>query len=115
MIFDKLLASSPIPSEKGFKEGAKKVTGNVPRELDELVKHIKEYHPSTDHTALTTSDLIKTFKQARYGYFKKVTVNYFLNKLDQRKQEDQLRALSRMFQPDGSGFLEPNQVPDDTG
>ncbi|KAF8958824.1 hypothetical protein BGZ46_001882, partial [Entomortierella lignicola] len=107
MIFDKLLESSPFLSKEGFREGAKEVTGNVPRELDELIKYLG---PRVDRNHSTISDLIRSFWQRRQIHFKGITESYF-HRLEPREKQNQLKTLAHMFKPDGSGFLDPTKIP----
>ncbi|KAF9427369.1 hypothetical protein BGZ76_002366 [Entomortierella beljakovae] len=100
-----------VLSKKATMEEAKIVTNNVPRELNKLVKHITECGGKPSDSVPTIKGLIKSFEEVRYEYFYGVTERYFTTKLDPRQRQCQLSALSRMFQPDGSGFLESYQVP----
>ncbi|KAF9412391.1 hypothetical protein BGZ76_005190, partial [Entomortierella beljakovae] len=103
-VFDKLLGLNPILN--GFKKETKLATNNVPRELNKLVEHLQECgNKIEDKKAFFYS-----FEFKRRLYFKVKAEEYF-NRLDPSQKKAQLSALSKMFEPDRSGFLNESQVP----
>ncbi|KAF9919131.1 hypothetical protein BX616_001182 [Lobosporangium transversale] len=93
-IFDKLLASSPLLSEEGVREEAKRATNNVSRGLNMLVGFLNESGPKDVH--LTTVQKIKKFENERRASFAEATQKYY-QKLDDTSKQIHLEAISRIF------------------